>query len=201
MNIDLLLTTKREAGLIADKPFASPVAGVMYDSQTGLITLEFADADALDLNIAIEHEIAQSLSYTHEIHVAVIERGQITDSRQVPLILLNDPFGTGHFAVKPRRSVLALDNFMKRATSGQPVHREDLGNESAAGTVMGGVSGAVLQFAPQLARQRTMEAAPRAPGPAPHLAPGLGPKGNSGGARMPPRQQQAPPPRDEDEDY
>lgn len=202
MNIDLLLTEQGEAGLIADTDYEAAVAGVMFDGQTGQISLELGDMDALELNIPVSQDLARRLSHTYEIHVAVIKRGVIQESRQVPLVLINDPFGggnTGQFAIKPRSSAIALESFMNRATMGQPAHRDDLGNEAAAGSVMGGISATTLQFSPQLARQRTMEAAPRTPG-AHHApsAPGLGPKGAGGGHRPPPRQTQSRPPEDEE---
>lgn len=201
MNIDLLFTEQGEAGLVADKGFPSPVAGVMFDTLTGLIALELANADSLDLNIPAGQETGQILSRLYDVHVGIIEHGLIADSRQVPIILLNDPFGggnAGHFAVKPRRSVTAFENFMRRCQSGQPVHRDDLGDEASTASVLGGISTAVLQFAPNLARQRQLERAP--PTPAPVNAPslGLGGRGGGGTYRAPP--QQTAPPRERDDD-
>lgn len=200
MNIDLLMTGQAEAGLVSDSKYDKDVAGVMYDAETGIINLEFADADTLDLNIPLDQESGQALLSLSQVHIGAIEHGMIADSRQVPLVLINDPFGggnAGHFPVRPRKSVIAFENFMQRTVKGQPVHREDLGDESSTGSVMGGVNPAVLQFAPHLARQRTMEATP-------HLdhapqAPGMG-LGGGGGAAARRVTRQQPPPRD-DGDY
>lgn len=195
LNIDLLVTAENEVGLVSDKGFGHNVAGVMFDMQSGQITLEFGDADPLELNIPVEIETGEGLYNIPVIHVGIIENGVIADSRQVPLVMLHDPFGggnAGHFPVRPRSSVVAFESFMKRCIAGQPVHRADLGDESKTGTVLGGMSAAVLQFAPHLARQRAMEIAPQmhhAP-----KAPGLGPSGGGGGGggrvmRRPPQQQ------------
>lgn len=186
MNIDLLWTDQKEPGLVSDGDFGHPVAGVMYDMESGQLTLEFGDADPLELNIPAASDAAESLSHTRQIQIGVIGRGMISENRQVPLMLLNDPFGggnAGRFASPPRQSVTAFESFMKRCVSGQPVHRDDLGDDRHAGSVLGGVNPAVLQFAPHLARQKTMEASPHlAPqGPA---APGMAPGGGGGGGGM-----------------
>lgn len=202
MNIDLLWTDQGEPGLVSDEGFGHPVAGVMYDAESSLITLEFGDADPMELNIPAGSDAAEGLCHTYEMQVGIIERGMIAENRQVPLVLLNDPFGggnAGRFPVRPRQSATAFESFMKRCVSGQPVHREDLGDDRHAGSVLGSVSPAVLQFAPHLARQKAMEASPHlAPqGPA---APGMGPGGSGGsGARRIQQPRRAPEKRDKEE--
>jgi hypothetical protein len=206
VNIDLLLTSQGEAGLVSDKSFGNSIAGVMYDAQTGQVTLEFGDAEPLELNIHVEEECGSNLLHAHSIHVGVIDKGMIAESRQVPLVLQNDPFGGGNygsFPVRPRNSVTAFETFMQRTTAGQPVHRDDLGDEASASSILGGMSSAVLQFAPHLSRQRAMEAAPKMSGPAPK-APGMAPPGarmGGGGGPPPMRPQQRPQaPMDEGEE-
>ena len=152
------------------------------------LTLEFADMDALALNIPVEIDHSAYLADSAYIHVGVLERGKITASYQVPLVLIDDPFGggqDGRFASGPGRSILAFERFMQKAQSGQPIHRDDLGNEELSHSILGGMSAAVLQLAPQLVRQRTLEAAPQVvpQGPTP---PGLGPGASRGRSVMPP---------------
>lgn len=68
--------------------------------------------------------------------------------------------------------------FMRNASGGQPLHRDDLGDEdSSKSSILGGMSSASVQLAPQLQQQRTREAAPRA---APRAAP-PSPGGMGGG--------------------
>lgn len=92
--------------------------------------------------------------------------------------------------------------FMKEVQGGQPLHREDLGDEdSAERSVLGGMSTATIQLAPQLQQQLTRDIAPKA---APKAAPpsmgmGMGGGGGgmvrgSGGSSMPPSKR---PPRDD----
>lgn len=186
MNIDLLLSNQNVAGLISDESFKGSLAGVMFDAETGVMMLEFTDADSLELNIPVELSIAQILSDRVDIHLGVLERGTFADTRQLPLILQNDPFGggnAGYFAVKPRQSILDFENFLKKAIMGQPAHREDLGDEAAAESLMSGFNPAVLQFAPHLARQRTMEAAPKMQPAGPGPSMGMG--GGGGGGNNP----------------
>ena len=207
MNIDLLMAKEGQMAIVGDRTFDSPVAGVMFDIQTGLMSLEFADLDPLDMNIPVEQEFGARFDLMLDIYVGAIENGTIADARRVPVILINDPFGggnTGRFAVKPGRALGAFEAFLKKCVAGQPLHRDDLGDEGSAGGVMGGINPAVLQFSPQLARQRAIEAAHRAAPVAAPSAPGFGPKGMGGGGgnivrRSPPPQQR--PPVDEDDDY
>ncbi len=207
MNIDLLQSKEGQMAIVGDRTFDSPVAGVMFDLQTGLMSLEFADDEPLDMNIPVEQDFGAHFDLMLDIYVGSIENGAITDARRVPVMLMNDPFGggnTGRFAVKPGRALGAFEAFLKKCVAGQPLHRDDLGDEGSAGGVMGGINPAVLQFSPQLARQRAIEAAHRAAPVAAPSAPGFGPKGMGGGGntvrRTPPPQQQRPP-ADEDDDY
>lgn len=203
VNIDLLLTERGEPGLLCDAHFPSVVAGVMFDAEARQVTIEFSDMDSKDLNIPVEEEYLQSLLYADSFHVGTIIDGVICSSRQVPVLFLNDPYGAKLEAPpKASESVLLFENFLKRCVSGQPLHREDLGNEATMNSVMSGTNTAVLQFAPQLARQRSMEAAPKAPtpqGPAGPSGPG-GMGGSGGGAPRQSQQISPPPPRKADKD-
>ncbi|MCM2343836.1 MAG: hypothetical protein NDJ24_04690 [Alphaproteobacteria bacterium] len=206
MNIDLLLTTQGDAGLVCDTAAGSPVAGVMFDSDTGQLTLEYADLDPLDLNIPVDDSYIETLYYATSIQVGTIVDGEIRENRQVPILLTNDPQANSDRArfAKPRASALAFESFLKACVKGQPIHRADLSDESSSGSVMGGMSPSILKFAPHLARQKAFEAAPHlAPkGPAP---PGLGPGGGrSGGGHVSPMRGRPPPAHrnndDKDED-
>ncbi len=200
MDIDLLLTPDGQAGLVSDKGFASPVAGAMFDAQTFTFSLEFADMDSMELNIPLDNGLLPAILYAPGLQVGVIEGGQIEESWQVPLLLINDPERRrpqGGRPLKASASVLAFEKFLRQCVTGQPVHRENLGDESSADSVMSGMNRAVLQFAPHLARQKTLEAQPHlAPAPS---APGMAP-GGGGGTRnvQPPRQ--SPPRRSTSED-
>ena len=208
MNIDLLLTSKGEAGLVCDQAAGSPVAGIMFDSDTGLMTIEYTEIDPLDLNIPVDDSYIEMLYYATSIHIGTIIDGEIRDNRQVPILLLNDPAANSDRArfVKPRSSVIAFERFMKDCIKGQPLHREDLADESASGSVMGGMSAAILKFAPNLVRQRTMEIAPTLAPKGPN-APGLGLGGGRNGNRSvntgqvnPMRGRPPPTHRDDDDD-
>lgn len=191
MNIDLLLTQKGEAGLLCDSMFPNPVAAIMLDAELHQLSLEFSDMDSMELNIPVEESFLHSLLYAEFIQVGAVVEGTISASHQVPIVFLNDPYGNGTPRIPPKtkNSVLEFENFMKRAITGQPAHREDLGDEATAESVISGLNTAVLQFAPQLARQRTMEAAPKAApkAPAPSGPGGMGAGGGGGPVlRQPP---------------
>ena len=182
MDIDLLLTPEGDTGLVSDASFGSPVAGAMFDVQTRMFTLEFADLDSLDLNIPVDDDYLPALLYAAGVQIGVIENGQVEDSWQVPLMLINDPDARPgrERPIRRSNSVLAFEKFVRSAVAGQPLHRDNLGDEASSGSVMAGMNRAVLQFAPQLARQRALEAQPNF---VPQNAPGLGLGGGSGRGR------------------
>lgn len=184
MDIDLLFTQESEAGLICSANLVKKAVGILFDNQTGLMNIEYADMDALEFNIPIDHEFWQHLEFNPTIHIGSVKDGEIAQAYQVPLMFLDDPYrgeklGRVHQASKP---LFAFNAFVTRCIVGQPVHREDLGDEQASGCVLGDASPAALQFAPHLARQHAMEvrpvAAPSAPG---FSAPGLGGGGGRSG--------------------
>lgn len=190
------MTEQGEAGLVCDAGLGSPAAGVMFDAETRALCVELADHSSFEMNIPVEDQMAENLLCASAIQIGTIENGEIQDNQQVPLMLVNDPEGlsTRGRPVRPSRSVLVFESFLKRCVAAQPVHRDDLGDEKTLEGVMGGINTAVLKFAPNLARQRVMEVSPHlAPkGPA---APGLG-LGRGGGVT--PTRSQKPQKRGED---
>ncbi len=183
MNIDLLFGKDGDACLVADKAFPCPVAAALYDSETYTLTLELSDMDSLALNIPVEVDYSVCLTHLAQLHIGILEQKQLTDVQQVPLVLLEEPFGgvgSGTMSRQAGASVSAFEYFLRQAQTGQPIHRDDLGDEKLSHGVMSGMNSAVLQFAPQLARQRTLEASPQA-APRGPSAPGLGPSGSGAG--------------------
>ena len=189
MNIDLLLTETGEAGLIFNENPVKKTIGMVFDTQTGIITAEYADMDYLEYNIPVEPEYNEALDRNRQIHVGAIKDGNISQAYQVPFMFLDDPYRTDSMKdVKQVPNPLqAFEYFIKSCVAGQPVHREDLGDDSSMGCVLGDAVPSSLQFAPHLARRHQMEAGPKA---MPNLnlgpsAPGLGL--GSSGAASPPR--------------
>ncbi|NCC21248.1 MAG: hypothetical protein EOM26_02155 [Alphaproteobacteria bacterium] len=186
MNIDLLITGKGEPGLICDEPFPEPVVAVMFDPRDRQLSVELEDHQAAILNITVADELAEDLRYADMIEIGTVMENAVTESIQVPLIVLEEdslpPLDDLPFR---RNSVLHFESFAKNVVSGQPVHRSDLGNEAALKTVMDATQMVAPQYSPALAHQRRLEAAPRAP--APHNAPSFGPGagGGGGGRRVP----------------
>ena len=78
-------------------------------------------------------------------------------------------------------SIAQAQHWLKTVVSGQPIHRDDLGEEDSSSGTLRGVSPATLQLAPQLQRELTQELAAA---PKPELtikAPSLGIGGNQPG--------------------
>jgi hypothetical protein len=176
MNIDLLFTNKGEAGLIANENLVKKVAGVVLDTQSSTLTLEFVDMDYQELNIPIDTAFFEILDRTPQIHLGAVKEGNIAQAYQIPFMFLDDPYRRDMVSrVKQVDNPLAaFGYFIKSCVRGQPVHREDLGDESAMGCVLGDSVPSSLQFAPHLARRHQMEIAPKAAPSAPGIGPGLG---------------------------
>lgn len=199
MNIDLLLSENEEFGLVSDEAFNVKVVGVMFDALAYTLALEFADHDSLDLNIPVEEDFKNILLFRPTVQVGVIADGRIEDARQVPLMYINDPYAaegegvTQHRGARLSETPLSeFERFIKKCEKGQPLHRNDLDDDEYTGSVMGGMTPALLQFAPHLARQRNMEAAPtmqhqpNTPAPkGPGMSLGGGGGGGGGVARPP----------------
>lgn len=187
MDIDLLFTGQGEAGLIANGNFIKKAAGAVLDTKTGILTIEYVDSDYMEFNIPVEQEFFATLDACQQIHVGAVKNGNIAQAYQVPLMFLDDPYRgeAMRHTRQPSNPLQAFGYFVKRCTNGQPVHRDDLGNEDAMGCILGDASPSALQFAPHLARRHALEAGPRtnAPVHAPRMGgPGLG--SSSGGGTV-----------------
>ena len=183
MNIDILFSRTGEAGLIANENFPKKMAGVLIDTSTGAITIEYVDSDHLDMNIPLDLSLAPMFDSMMHIHVGAVKAGQIGQGYQVPIMIADDPYRGEMLAQIPTPSMplSQFAHFIKKAMSGQPIHREDLGDETTTGCILGDAVPSTLQFAPHLAKRQSLEASPQmAPkGPAPS-APGLGLGGGTG---------------------
>ncbi|MCB1562684.1 MAG: hypothetical protein KDJ75_03840 [Alphaproteobacteria bacterium] len=188
MNIDLLLTASGETGLICSDNLVKKASGVVFDSVSGALTLEFSDMDYMELNIPIESEFHAVFDMCPQIHIGAVKDGQIAQAYQIPFMFLDDPYRLEVFGTipQPKNPLQAFGYFVKACVAGQPVHREDLGDEDAMGCVLGDAVPSQLQFAPHLARRHAMEVAPRM---TPGNVPGLGLGGSGGGGVIRTQQQ------------
>lgn len=184
MNIDLLMTRTGLSGIVCDTSLEHPITTVLLDPVGGIMNLETADMDSIEMNIPVSEEFLSILCYTPNLQFGVIEHKVIQDTKTLRLMLLSEPeFGPPpHFhGERMGNSVMAFEGFLKNVVTGQPLYRDDLGDEGSLDGVMAGLNKAVLDFAPQLARQKSMEAAPVATPNVPGL--GLGGGGGGGGHR------------------
>lgn len=162
MNIDLLFTRGGAAGLLSSSNWVKKVAGVLLDTKNGLITVEYADTDFLELNIPVESEYFQLLDFNQSLHLGSIVQGHISQAYQVPLLFSDDPYRNQNLTAPGDENPLtAFTYFVRACVAGQPVHRDDLSDESTMGCILGDSSPASLEFAPHLARRHAFEAKPQ----------------------------------------
>lgn len=159
MDIDLLVTPNGEAGLLSNKNLIKKAVGVLFDTDNGLMSLEFADMDHLDLNIPVEEDFFATLDANPQIHIGSVTDGRIAQAYQVPLMFLDDPYRAEAFEniEPPEKPLAAFYYFVKNCVLGQPVHRADAGNEDSSGCILGDSAPSSLEFAHHLARRHGME--------------------------------------------
>ncbi len=159
MNIDLLVTEKGEAGLLCSKNLIAKALGAILDTDSGILSLEFESVDQMDLNIPIEPEFFDLLDATSHLHIGSVSNNKIGQAYQVPLLFLNDPYRTQmlQHVKAPDKPLSAFHYFVKNCVLGQPVHRDDMGDENTSGCILGDVSPSSLEFAQHLVRRHGME--------------------------------------------
>ncbi len=159
MNIDLLVTQKGEVGLLCSKNLIGRASATILDPSNGMLVVEFATMDSMGLNIPIESEFFDLLDNSPFLHVGSVVDGKIGQAYQVPLMILNDPYRMqllGH-AKPPEKPLSAFRYFAQNCVLGQPVHRDDMGDESTSGGILGDTSPSSLEFAQQLTKRHSME--------------------------------------------
>lgn len=185
VKIDLLMTADNRLGLLADDTFDHNIAAALFDAESGHVWLEYTEmAGTFDLNIPVAEEYCEPFHIAGQFGIA-LELGiyvdeKIQDAVQLPVAIVGPKTGMPRLQHQQSRSVLRFEHFMKSVISGQPLHRDNLGDEDSASGIASDISPAALELAPQLQRQRQLEAAPRATPQAGPSAPGLG-----GGNSMP----------------
>ncbi len=182
MNIDLLVTQKGEAGLLCSKNLIAKALGAILDTENGLLSLEFEMMDQMDMNIPIESEFFDLLDNTPFLHVGSVKDNKIGQAYQIPLMILNDPYRTQllQHSRLPDKPLSAFHYFVKGCVLGQPIHRDDMGDEDTSGCILGDVTPSSLEFAQHLVKRHGLELQNIH---APEMnAPGLG-LGGSGSAR------------------
>lgn len=183
MNIDLLITPRGEIGLLSNQNLVTKAIGAIYDRDASTLSLEFETTHPIDLNIPVEKEFYYYIDQSPLLHFGSVVEGDIAQAYQIPLAVLGDVERTRAFQhIQPGNKPLqTFYYFIKNCSFGQPVHREDAGNEDTSGPVSGEANLSSLEFAPHLARRHGMEINSAA---APQMnVPGLGLGGSSSSSR------------------
>lgn len=184
MNLDLVVANNNEIGIISDTPFKKEIEAIQLDQESKMITIGFAGGkDVQLLNVPIGDPMTPYILENDRCHVAVLNNGHITDARQVPVFITNPvPETFAHFHTGPHIasvSLVAMSFFIQKPESGQPLHRDDLGDEQSLHKISHQMALPSLQLAPHLVKALQNEKSlamaqklqPQAPAP---QAPGLG---------------------------
>lgn len=187
MNIDLFISPYNECGLLCSEEFKNLPAGTIFDAETMEITFEFIEDAPFHLNITVEEDLKDNMLLSRKLYIGFLRDGLVADTIEVPLLYLNDPYGSdfnnqGKLS-QALSSMVGFEQFMKRCTAAQPIHRDDLGDEDSNGSVLKGMDPKQLEYIPQLIRERLLANAPSGPAPvglSPPQPSGLTPMGPGG---------------------
>ena len=90
MQIDLLISSKGEIGILSDTEFETDPSGVIFDGLEHSLTLEFAQSyDSMEMNVPLSDEIVDMITSVSFIHVAIMSKGRILKAEQLPLMHVN----------------------------------------------------------------------------------------------------------------
>ena len=184
MNVDLVVSNSDEIGIISDTPFDKEVEAIQLDQGSSMVILGLAKGkEAKLMNVPIGITMLQYILDNDRCHIAIIKNGQVIDTKQVPVFVTNpvpEVFEPYHIEPRPASiSLIAINDFIKRAKSGQPLHRDNLGDEQSLHQISKQLSAVTLQLAPHLVKALKNEQSlalsqklqPNAPAP---KTPGLG---------------------------
>lgn len=161
MEIDLLATRKGELGLVCDKTPASDVSCIMFDVAERSLTLEFGESmDSIRLNVPVGDDFVPMLHAAADLHFCAAQDGRMTYARQVPLMTVaGDEDADFPGAAPSGHGVTGVQSWLQNSVTGQPVHRDNLGDSGSNGGIMhrAGLSPATMRAAPQLAKALAAE--------------------------------------------
>lgn len=90
MQIDLLISSKNEVGILSDTEFETDPSGVIFDGLEHSLTLEFSQTyDSMEMNVPLSDEVVDIITSVSFIHVGVMSRGRILKAAQLPLMHVN----------------------------------------------------------------------------------------------------------------
>lgn len=175
---------------------------VHFNYETSQISLQFNDDTELTLNIPVDRVLSQFLVTRSDIHVGVIQNGEITAVKNPFMIVLGNPYpATQRDRFKNSvPSLKGFKTFLESAVTAQPIHRDDIKSETLLGGIMQGINPSVLKFAQQLQLQRSRELAQEYTAAPVVQAPTFGLGGSGTGAnppKTPPKKQPESPPEKE----
>ena len=136
MNIDLLIADDNEIGLALDEPFGLEVRVIVFRRCAYILEARFKDGDSLVFNIPVEEDYAQRFGSQSTIHLSLQSESVVTHIKQVPFTCEN---GTGGHRVlsADKQSVQDFERFRSRVQESQPIHREDIEDESMPHSLAG----------------------------------------------------------------
>lgn len=154
MNVDLFFRNGGGLCFLFDAAPEFPLQALVYDDRAQQFYLEFGPkASSFLLNIAVHGDAADYMHEFSRAHVGLIDKGTIKEALNMPVLhmaaelsAMNETnYGGG-------RDVTGLHDILNNCHFAQAVHREDIGNEEQANSILGEVPPHLIAFSPAMAQ-------------------------------------------------
>ena len=91
MDIDLLHNKNGDFGLVVTGKFESPATAAIFDHETHLISLEFAQTmESMELNIPVSFDFVERLGQKEHLFIIGTDRHHIHEAYRIQLMHVND---------------------------------------------------------------------------------------------------------------
>ena len=154
MNVDLFFRNGGGLCFLFDVAPEYPVLALVYDDRAQPFYLEFGQQEpSFLLNIAVHADAAEHMHEFSRAHVGLIDKGTIKEALNIPVLHMAAEMAAMNEAnTGGGRDVTGLHDILNNCHFAQAVHREDVGNEEQANSILGEVPPHLVAFSPAMAQ-------------------------------------------------
>lgn len=150
MNVDLFFRIGGGLCFLFDEPPEAALQALVYDDRNHQFYLEFGhEASNFLLNIPVHAEAAESLTEFVRAHVGLIDNGIIKEALNIPVLhMAEHMMSRNQKSTAGGRDVMGLQDILSNCQFAQAVHRDDIGDEEQANSILGEVQPNLVAFSP-----------------------------------------------------
>lgn len=160
MNVDLFFRNGGGICFLFDSPPEHSLHALVYDDRSHQFYLEFGmEAPNFLLNIPVHAEAGETLTDYSRAHIGLIENGAVKEALNMPVLHMAEHMvEQNNENVQGGRDVTGLHDILHNCHFAQAVHREDIGDEEQANSILGEVQPNLVAFSPAMQRAMKSEA-------------------------------------------